>query len=752
MQEEELVELYGKIASVIYTNEENGYTVLRMEEQGGETVNVVGTLPSAYPGEELHLFGQWVTHPSHGRQFKCEYAERSLPRTKDAIYSYLAGRAVRGIGPATAAIIVDKFGDNTLDVLENHPEQLAALRGIGEAKAERICRDFRRQASLRRLMEFLCSHELRPLLAVRLYRFYGDEAMDVLGRDPYIIAAPHIGGSFAEADHLALEMGGSADSPMRVRAGAVFELRHNAGNGHCFIPTDKLCAATAQFIGVDAGAVNEAIDSLAGDGTVVRTELSGRDVTYLAELYEAETRVAERLTDMASGTVPEVDAGKILDSLETFRSVKYAPRQREAVSLAANSRVMALTGGPGTGKTTSLRAILEVYDSLGIDTLLTAPTGRAAKRMSEVTGREASTIHRLLGAGFSEDGERVVFAKGADDKLDCGAVVLDECSMVDITLMDALLQAMPGDARLLLVGDADQLPSVGPGRVFADILKSGAVPAVRLTEIFRQAGESRIVSYAHEINAGEHPRLTENRGDFFFLRRPDPVKCAETIAELCSVRLPGKMGIPTGEIQVLTPTRKGPTGTRELNRRLQAVLNPPAKGKNEKIFGDFTFREGDRVMQIRNNYDMIWRKEPVTGGPAETGAGIYNGDVGYILGIDAENETLTVDFDGRVAQMSFDALVELEHAWAITIHKSQGSEYRAVVLAVSDAAPRLMTRGILYTAVTRARELLIAAGDEAAAHRMIDNHVQSRRYSGLRIRLKEARKTQSAPEHAAKES
>lgn len=734
MHEEELAELYGKIASVIYTNEENGYTVLRLDTQDGESVHVVGTLPSAYPGEELHVFGQWVTHPNHGRQFKAEYAERSLPRTKEAIYAYLAGRAVKGIGPATAALIVDKFGDRTLDVLENHPDQLAALRGIGEAKAERICRDFRRQAGMRRLMEFLCSHDIKPLLAVRLYRFYADDAMEIVSENPYILAAPHIGGSFAEADHLALDMGGSQDNPQRVRAAAIFELRHNSGNGHCFIPTDKLCAATAQFIGVEPDAVMSAIDSLTEDGEVVRTTLSNRDVTYLTELYEAETRVAERLLKMAASDVPETDVDKVLARLESTRGVRYAPKQREAVSLAANRRVMALTGGPGTGKTTSLRAILEVYDSLGITTLLTAPTGRAAKRMGEVTGRDAATMHRLLGAGFSADGERVVFAKGESDKLDCGAVVLDECSMVDITLMRALLAALPEDCRLILVGDADQLPSVGPGRVFSDILRSGAIPAVRLTEIFRQAEGSRIVRCAHEINRGEHPDFRKNSGDLFLLNRTDTARAAETIVELCAERLPKRMGIAPEEIQVLTPTRKGELGSAALNRRLQAALNPPAKGKNEKIFGEVTFREGDRVMQIRNNYDIIWHRSR-EGAPAEAGSGIYNGDIGYIIGIDGENETLTVDFDGRVAALSFEQLMQLEHAWAMTVHKSQGSEYRAVVLALAQAAPRLLTRGVLYTAVTRSRELLIAVGEEETAYRMIDNHVQSRRYSGLRIRL-----------------
>ena len=720
---------------MIYTNEENGYTVLRLETQDGENVNVVGTLPSAYPGEELHVFGQWVTHPNHGRQFKSEYAERSLPRTREAIYAYLAGHAVRGIGPATAALIVDKFGDKTLEVLERQPERLTEIRGVSAAKAETISRDFRRQAGLRRLMEFLCSHELRPLLAVRLYRFYGEEAMDAVSEDPYIIASPHIGGSFAEADRLALEQGAAADDPRRVRAAAVFELRHNAGNGHCFIPTDKLAAATARFIGVEHDSALAAIEALAESGAVVRTELAGRDVTYLAELYAAETRVASRLLGMVAEKPSAVDADGLLDALEREQGVKYAPKQREAVRLAAKSRVMALTGGPGTGKTTSLRAILAVFDALGLTTLLTAPTGRAAKRMSSLTGRDAATMHRLLGAGFSPDGESVVFARDEENPLDCSAVVLDECSMVDITLMDALLRAMPEDARLVLVGDADQLPSVGPGRVFADILSSGVIPAVRLTEIFRQAGKSRIVSCAHQINAGEQPDLTANTGGLFFLRRGEAVRAAETVSELCSARLPSRMGIPVQDIQVLSPTRKGEAGTVALNRRLQAALNPPAEGKNEKIFGSVTFREGDRVMQIRNNYDMIWRKESPSG-PPETGAGIYNGDMGEILAIDAESETLTVDFDGRIAQIGFDALSELEHAWAVTVHKSQGSEYRAVVLAVGEAAPRLMTRGVLYTAVTRARELLIIVGDEGAARRMIDNHVQSRRYSGLKLRLK----------------
>ena len=735
-EREEQNELSGRVISVIYANEENGYAVIRLDTQDGGVTTVVGTLPSVCAGEELHAFGEWMTHPNHGRQFKAEYAERSLPRTAEAIYAYLAGRAVKGIGPATATLIVDRFGEKTLDVLESQPEKLAEIRGISLDKARRISADFRRQAGLRRLMEFLCGHGLRPLLAVRLYKFYGENAMEVLGGDPYILAAPHIGGSFAEADRLAIDLGCGVDDPNRVRAAVIFELRHNAGNGHCFIPADKLVPATSQFIGAEPELVSAAIAELAERGVITRSPLAGRDACYLAELYEAETFVAERLRAMASD--PDAESERIrrlVERVEAESGIVYAPLQRTALSLAARCRVMALTGGPGTGKTTSLRGILSMYDAMGIETLLTAPTGRAAKRMSELTGREASTLHRLLGAAFSGEGEETVFARDEDDPLDCGAVVLDECSMVDITLMRALLAALPEDCRLILVGDADQLPSVGPGRVFSDILRSGAIPAVRLDEIFRQAEGSRIVRCAHEINRGEHPDFRENSGDLFLLGRRDEARAADTIVELCAQRLPKRMGMAPEEIQVLTPTRKGELGSVSLNRRLQAALNPPAKGKNEKIFGEVAFREGDRVMQIRNNYDIIWYRNALPGQKAESGFGIYNGDIGYILGIDEENETLTVDFDGRIAALGFEQLMQLEHAWAMTVHKSQGSEYRAVVLALAQAAPRLLTRGVLYTAVTRARELLIAVGDGETAHRMIDNHVQSRRYSGLRLRL-----------------
>lgn len=726
----ENIEISGKISSVIYANEENGYTVLRLDTGNGGLVTVTGTLPGAAPGETLRAAGTWTRHPSHGEQFKAEFAERRLPGNAEAIYEYLAGGAVKGIGPATASVLVSRFGDETLDVLENHPERLAELRGISDGKAEQMSAAFRRQSGLRRLMEFLCANALRPILAVRLYRYYGESALELLRENPYILARPHIGGTFQEADTLALDLGMEDDSASRICAAILFELDHNGGNGHCFIPAGKLIAATAQLISVPEEAVEDGLSVLAEEGSVVREPVAGCDACYLAGLYEAERETAERLAALCAwqpDCPPDTDV--LVTRVEDACGIALSRRQRETVALAARSPVMVITGGPGTGKTTSVRAILALYDALGVETLLTAPTGRAAKRMTELTGREAATVHRLLGAAFAPDAEEAVFSRDESDPLECGAVILDECSMVDITLMRALLAALPSPCRLVMVGDADQLPSVGPGNVFADIIRSERVPTVRLTEIFRQSEGSRIVRNAHLIDRGEHPNLCENSGDFFFLRRREPERAAETVTELCEKRLPEKMGVPREEIQVLTPTRRGETGTHALNRRLQAALNPPAQGKNEKVFGEVVFREGDRVMQIRNDYDIIWRSG------TESGAGVYNGDIGYIAGIDAGEETVSVDYDGRVAFYSFDMLSELEHAWAMTVHKSQGSEYRAVVLVLGKGAPALMTRGVLYTAVTRARELLIAVGDDAAAYAMIDSHRQSRRYSGLRARL-----------------
>lgn len=727
----ELSEINGIISSVIYMNDENGYAVVRLESDSGEMITAVGCLPYIAPGEMMSAEGSWVTHAQHGRQFKIEQSNRLLPTSADGIYEYLAGSTVRGIGPATAAMIVERFKEKSLDVLEMYPEKLAEIKGISLAKAKDMSASFKKQAGVRRLTEFLCAYNIQPLVALKLYKTYGSTALETLHDNPYIIAASHIGASFAEADNLALELGIEGDSINRISAAVLFELRHNSGNGHCFIPRDKLIAATSQLISVPGDLVSEAIDSLAESGEIVCDSVAGLNVCYLAELYEAETYTAYRLKSMTSEkTKSSVNMEKLISKLESLYDISYAPLQKQSIELALNNRVLVITGGPGTGKTTILRAILKLYDELELETLLAAPTGRAAKRMSELSGREAFTIHRLLGAKMSEDGETVVFTKDEGDPLNCDALVLDECSMVDITLMCSLLKALKPGCRLVLVGDADQLPSVGPGNVFADIIRSNIVPTVRLTEIFRQKGDSRIVRNAHMINRGEHPDFEANTGDFFRLKRLKGGTAVETIVELCARRLPDNMKIPSASIQVLSPTRKGETGTVNLNKRLQEALNPRDDGKKEKMFGETVFRVGDRVIQLKNNYDIIWKTK---GGVS--GTGVYNGDIGTIYQIDPITETLTVDFEDKLASYSFDMLNELEHAWSLTVHKSQGSEYRAVVLALSGDVQMLLTRGVLYTAVTRAKELLVMVGDDAIAHRMIDNNKQSRRYSALRLRL-----------------
>lgn len=727
----EQTEINGIISSVIYLNDENGYAVVRMETDSGEMVTAVGCLPYIAPGEMISAEGSWVTHAQHGRQFKIEQSNRLLPTSADGIYEYLAGSTVKGIGPATAALIVDRFKEKSLDILEMHPEKLAEIKGISLTKAKDLSASFKKQAGVRRLTEFLCAYGIKPLVALKLYRAYGSAALETVHENPYIISASHIGASFADADNLALELGIEGDSINRISAAVLFELQHNSGNGHCFIPRDKLIAATSQLISVPADLVSDAIDSLSENGGLVCDKVANLNVCYLTELYEAETYTAERLKSMVGlKTKSSANIERLITKLESLYDISYAPLQKQSIELALNNRILVITGGPGTGKTTILKGILSLYDELELETLLAAPTGRAAKRMSELTGREASTIHRLLGAKMAEDGETVVFSKHEGDPLNCDALVLDECSMVDITLMSSLLKALKPGCRLVLVGDADQLPSVGPGNVFSDIIRSQTVPTVRLTEIFRQKGDSRIVRNAHMINRGEHPDFEANTGDFFRLRRLKGGTAVETIVELCARRLPENMKIPSASIQVLSPTRKGETGTVNLNKRLQAALNPPSESKKEKLFGEAVFRVGDRVIQTKNNYDTIWKTK---GGVS--GAGVYNGDIGTIAQIDPITETLTVDFEDKLATYSFEMLNELEHAWALTVHKSQGSEYRAVVLALSGDVQILLTRGVLYTAVTRAKELLIMVGDDNIAHRMIDNNKQSRRYSALRLRL-----------------
>ena len=733
-QEEEIEVLSCTVQNVIFCNEENGYAVLSVTDTDGTEQKMTGTFPYAWPGESITAYGHWVIHGSYGRQFEAESSERSTPEDERSIFSYLASGAVKGIGPVLAGQIVERFGSRALRVLEEEPCRLAEIRGISLSKAEKITEEYRRQVSLKKLVLLLSASGIAPEYAVRLYRFFGENALELLKDNPYLLTASGIGAPFGAADRLAEDLGIEDTNPNRIRAGVRFVLRHNENNGHCFIPYEKLCAAAAEQLRLDREDITSVMDDMTEQGDLIHDFFSGVDACYLPDMFRAEKETAERIAAMVQKLPSQtVDLEGLITECEKEQGMHFAEQQKQILRFALQNRIVAVTGGPGTGKTTSLRAVLKLYERLGLRTLLAAPTGRAAKRMTELTGMEAATIHRLLGAKLSETSLDLAFTKNSDDPLQCDALIVDECSMVDIRLMHALLQALPLSARLMLVGDAAQLPAVGPGDVFSAILRSEVVPSVQLTEIFRQQETSRIVRNAHMINRGEHPNLSENTGDFFRLQRLQAGSVAETVVELCSTRLPQKMHIPASEIQVLSPTRKGECGTGELNRLLQAALNPPAPEKKERQVGEEIFRVGDRLIQTRNDYNVLW--ECADG---SNGLGVFNGDIGILKEINPEDQTVTVDVDGREAKYDFESLNDLEHAWALTVHKSQGCEYSAVILALSDSSRRLLTRTVLYTAVTRARELLIMVGNENIAFRMIDNITPSRRYNALRIRIREA--------------
>ncbi len=724
----------GTISHVIFQNEENGYTVLRLVTSDGEAVTVVGTIPCAAPGEDLVVTGRWVSHPVHGEQVEARQVERHMPTTENEILSYLASGIIKGVGPATADRMVQRFGESTLRVLEEEPELLTKIKGITPRRAKEIGESYRYQTGMRRLLEFLSLNDLPLSLALRLYRRYGGEALEAVRENPYLLVDELYGVDFAVMDEIALSMGMAGDSRRRIEASVLFELTYNLGNGHVFLPRDKLIAAASQLIDCPPETVEVSLDDLIGRGAVRCQRVARVEACYLRRLYEAETGVTEKLGRMLACQADRPDyvrVDAILEQIEAGQGITYAPEQRRAVELAARQGVVLLTGGPGTGKTTSVRGIVAMLDRIGCKILLMAPTGRAAKRLGELCAREAQTIHRALGMTWREETGEVTFQKNEKDPLEAEAVIVDEMSMVDLPLMSALLSALKPDCRLVMVGDPDQLPSVGPGNVFGDLIRSGRVETVALTEIFRQAQASAIVRAAHAVNSGQLPELKNPPdSDFFFMRRRDPLTAVDLVVELCKTRLPQNMAVEAGQIQVLCPTRKGEWGTGALNRALQAALNPPAPDKRQKTWGDMVFRVGDRVMQIRNNYDVLWvRSDGVTG------AGIFNGDVGVVEDIDPAGELMTVRFDDRTATYVSDMLGELELAYAVTVHKSQGSEYRAVVLVALPAAPALMVRGVLYTGITRARELLVVVGDDAALGRMAENDRQQRRYSGLRWRL-----------------
>lgn len=732
MAEQELEILQGTIGAVVYQNYDNGYAVLRLSLGDGQTVTVVGTIPLPVVGERLMVTGKWSNHSSYGRQFESEFLERLMPQTSSEILNYLSSRIIKGIGPKTAARIVHQFGERTLAIMEQEPERLAEISGISKEKARAIGEEFRQRVGMRQLIEFFTLHQLPAELAVRTYKVYGEATVELLYDDPYLLMDQGLDAPFEAVDRFAIELGVSGEDGRRIRAGILFELSYNLSAGHSFLPEEKTIIATSQLLSVPSEAIGNGINELVATSQLIRVTLAGIQVLYLPALYESEEYITQRLR---KGAQTIFAAPKNLDKMMRIAAkesgISYSPQQEQAIRAGATSGVLLITGGPGTGKTTILKGLLSLLAQMQLSVVLAAPTGRAAKRLTEVTGEEASTIHRLLESAIDPATGDMVFLRNESNPLKSDVVIVDEMSMVDVLLLDSLLRAVPDGKRLIFVGDPDQLPPVGPGFPFGDMIRSDVLPTVRLTEIFRQAQESLIVMNAHRVNNGQLPDLKNVKSDFFFLPCRSEEELRQTITGLCTTRLPQKMGIPADQIQVLSPTRKGGVGTGVLNQALQAALNLPGGGKKERQFGDFSFREGDRVMQIRNNYDITWKKRD----GSAVGTGIFNGDVGTITDIDPHAETMTIVFDDREVEYDFTQLNELEPAYAITVHKSQGSEYRAVILSAWSGSPYLLSRSVLYTAITRARELLIIVGREETVTAMTENAKRGRRYTGLKLRL-----------------
>ena len=727
-----MIEISGVVDSVIFENRENGYTICEIEDESGQPVVLAGTMPYLAEGDSIKAYGAWVIHPTYGKQLKVSSYEKYFPEDRAGILRYLSSRIIKGVGPRTAVKIVDKFGDETFDVIENRPEWLSEISGISRKKALEISASFKEVAGARGIIMRFKDY-LSDNMSMKIYKKWGGSAVDRIKENPYILCEEFQGIGFTKADAVAQSFGIEKNSPMRLSGGIVFFLQTvSAREGHTCVPLEVLKERAAKLLEVDPEEIHDAVLDMLISAKLRSVTRGDTKYIYLSSFYKAEKYTADRLR-LVNRQCPSFDAGdieRLISTVERENGIFYDPMQRKAIFSALESGVMILTGGPGTGKTTVIKAIISIFDSLGMDVALAAPTGRAAKRMSEATSYEASTVHKLLEMEFS-DGEVGHFLKNENDRLDEDVLIVDEASMIDIILMEAFLRAVKPGARVILIGDSDQLPSVGAGNVLSDLIESGCFNTIKLTKIFRQDEESRIVSNAHAINEGRLPDVTNKSSDFFFLPRQSDEDTARTIADLWQNRLPRTYGEDAaGKIQVLTPSRKGICGTENLNAMLQGVLNPPDGIKKEKKFRDIVFREGDRVMQTRNNYDLAWEKDGIEG------AGIFNGDIGTIEEIDNTEGIFVINFDDKICEYDMSFLEELEHAWAITVHKSQGSEYPFVIFPLYSCAPMLLTRNLFYTAITRAQRMVILVGKKEIIGQMVSNDRQAVRYTGLAGMLK----------------
>lgn len=738
-QETELLKLEGTVTHCIYENAETGYAVFEVDA-GGTDVVVAGNVGSVDNGMTVTVYGRMTNHPSYGQQFKAESCESSLPKDTASLLSYLSSGVLPFIGPATAKKIVAKFGDDTLTVIAETPQMLCELKGINPEKAAAISNEFRRMYGVREVIAWFARYGLTPQNAVTAYRAFGPHTVEALTQNPYLLCGEPLQLKFSQVDGIANALQFDAGDRLRVGAGLLYALRHNANNGHTCLPRAKLLDSTARFLRVEPSAIEVALDELISLEELRSRDFDGVEYVYLPDLLSAEEDIAARLGELSTfPTEPPKTLDSDIRALEIVQGFEYAALQREAIRLALSSRVMVLTGGPGTGKTTTVNAILALYEGMYDRVALCAPTGRAAKRLSELTSHNASTIHRLLEVDYTSGAVR--FIHNEKNLLKYDVIILDEMSMVDVKLFQALLAATRYHCRIIMVGDADQLPSVGPGNILGEILQAGALPTVRLTEIFRQAQKSLIVQNAHRIVAGQMPQKG-GRDDDFFMIESVGLACQKLVCDLVSTRLPKTYDLdPVRDIQVLCPTKVGATGSVELNRRLQEILNPPQPGKPQ-LGGERDskiLRCGDKVMQIKNDYDITYERNG-----AEAGVGAYNGDLGIITAIDTDNRCVTVQMDDRKYTYSAEQLNELEPAYAVTVHKSQGSEFPAVVMPVGDVPARLCYRNLLYTGVTRARRLCVLAGTARTEQAMVQNVRQNMRYSCLRFMLLDATKNHRA--------
>ena len=728
-------ELTGTVEGIVYQNKLNDYTVIDLATDDGELVTAVGEMPYVGEGERVRLFGEWTRHNEYGEQFSVSVVEKLLPTGANEILKYLSGKNVRGIGPVTALKIVNRFGDDTFDVIEQHPEWLSDIPGISRKKAAEISESFREQAGIRELMLF-CRNYIGSTSISHIYERWGSAAVSVIRENPYVLCEETDSVGFDRADAIARNLGFPADAPERLSAGLSYILRYNASvNGHVCLPLDRLVEAAAEELGAPADLIRRTIANEIGTGRLCSYQIEGAEYVFTRAYDADEDTVARRMVAL-DRSAPEVsidNVDRLIDRAENEFSIEYSRDQREAIFEAFRRGVLIVTGGPGTGKTTLIRALLRIFGMLGFRCALAAPTGRAAKKMSEATQEEAKTIHRMLEMEKVSE-LRPRFNRNENNPLDENVIVIDEASMIDLPLMAALLRSIRIGSRLILIGDSGQLPSVGCGNVLADLITSESFATVCLNQIFRQEKGSLIISNAHLIHAGELPKLSSEASDFFFLHRPDEDDIPGTVVDLISERLPRAYTSAIREqIQVITPSRRGKAGTVQLNALLQNCLNPQSKKKKEFRFRDLVFREGDKVMQIKNNYDTEWEKDGVPG------IGVFNGDIGVIREIESQDEEMTIDFDGRIARYRREQFEELEHAYAITVHKSQGSEYPVVLMPVYYCGTMLQSRNLLYTAVTRAKRMVILVGRADILEFMVKNNRQEVRYTCLFDRLRHAR-------------